>query len=121
MQDIVLLISHFLSMNNIFCSLNYFNFFYSAKRSMEFIATLLSSTTARPVQMPPGLSTLQEELAHICGTLLRLVTHNRSVFGEYYVDILTDHIKTERQKKEREEKKEESSKEDAVASTSSSD
>ncbi|KAG0719969.1 T-complex protein 11-like protein 1 [Chionoecetes opilio] len=51
-----------------------------AKRSMEFITTLLSSTaTARGVQMPPGLSTLQEELAHICGTLLRLVTHNRSV------------------------------------------
>ncbi|XP_063871825.1 T-complex protein 11-like protein 1 [Scylla paramamosain] len=90
-----------------------------SKRSTEFIATLLSSTTARPVQMPPGLSTLQEELAHICGTLLRLVTHNRSVFGEYYVDILTDHIKTERQKKQREEKKEESPEENAIASTSS--
>lgn len=60
---------------------------------MEFIGTLLSSTTARPVQMPPGLSTLQEELAHICGTLLRLVTHNRNVFGEYYADIITNHIK----------------------------
>ena len=88
---------------------------------MEFLATLLGSPTARPVQMPPGLSTLQEELANICGTLLHLVTHNRSVFGEYYVDILTDHIKTERQKKQREERKEESPKENAVASTSSSD
>ncbi|MPC60900.1 T-complex protein 11-like protein 1 [Portunus trituberculatus] len=90
-----------------------------SKRSVEFIATLLGSTTTSPVQIPPGLSTLQEELAHICGTFLRLVAHNRSVFGEYYVDILTDHIKTERQKKQREEKKEESPKENAVACTSS--
>lgn len=71
--------------------------------------------------MPPGLSTLQEELAHICGTLLRLVTHNRSVFGEYYVDILTDHIKTERQRNKRKEEKEEEPSENAVASTDSSD
>lgn len=92
-----------------------------SKRSTEFITTLLSSTTARPVQMPPGLSTLQEELAHICGTLLRLVTHNRSVFGEYYVDILTDHIKTERQRNKRKEEKEEEPSENAVASTDSSD
>lgn len=84
---------------------------------MEFIATLMSSTTARPVQMPPGLSTLQEELAHICGTLLRLVTHNRSVFGEYYVDILTDHIKTERQRKHRTELKDEESSETTTDST----
>ena len=92
----------------------------SAKRSMEFIAILLSSTTASPVQMPPGLSTLQEELAQICGTLLRLVTHNRSVFGEYYVNILTDHIKTERQRKQREEKKKEEQTENAASTTSSS-
>lgn len=86
---------------------------------MEFIATLMSSTTASPVQMPPGLSTLQEELAHICGTLLRLVTHNRSVFGEYYVDILTDHIKTERQRKLRAEAKDEKSSESTLVSTNS--
>ena len=68
-------------------------FVSTVKRAMEFIGTLLSSTTARPVQMPPGLSTMQEELAHICGTLLRLVTHNRNVFGEYYADIIANHIK----------------------------
>ncbi|XP_063608808.1 T-complex protein 11-like protein 1 [Penaeus indicus] len=83
------------------------------KRAMEFIGTLLSSTTARPVQMPPGLSTLQEELANICGTLLRLVTHNRNVFGEYYSDIITNHIKAKKEyvesaddKEQVEEKKE---------------
>lgn len=67
---------------------------------MEFIGTLMSSTTARPVQMPPGLSSLQEELAHICGTLLRLVSHNRSVFGEYYAEILTNHIKASKEEVE---------------------
>lgn len=90
-----------------------------SKRSLEFISTLMISTTASPVQMPPGLSTLQEELAHICGTLLRLITHNRSVFGEYYVDILTDHIKTERQRKKRTESKEEKASESTVVSTNS--
>ncbi|XP_066976771.1 T-complex protein 11-like protein 1 [Macrobrachium rosenbergii] len=64
-----------------------------SKRAMEFVSVIMNSTTARPVQMPPGLSTLQEELAHICGTLIRLVTHNRSVFGEYYADIISNHIK----------------------------
>ncbi|KAB7498564.1 T-complex protein 11-like protein 1 [Armadillidium nasatum] len=62
-------------------------------RANEFIGFLLSSTTARPVQVPPGLSALQEELAHICGTLLRLVSHNRAVFGEYYAEIIQNHIK----------------------------
>ena len=71
----------------------YFSKFFPAKRAHEFIGVLLKSTTARPVQMPPGLSTLQEELAHICGTLLRLVSHNRSVFGEYYANIIIDCIK----------------------------
>lgn len=54
----------------------------------------------------------------MCGTLLRLVTHNRSVFGEYYVDILTDHIKTERQWKHRKELKDEESSETTTDSTS---
>nr|XP_045621956.1 T-complex protein 11-like protein 1 isoform X4 [Procambarus clarkii] len=75
------------------------------KRSMEFIGILMSSTTARPVQIPPGLSILQEELAHICGTLLRLVTHNRSVFGEYYADIIANHMKVHREQLEGEEEK----------------
>ncbi|KAL7644995.1 UNVERIFIED_CONTAM: hypothetical protein RMT77_004819 [Armadillidium vulgare] len=62
-------------------------------RANEFIGNLLSSSTAHPVQVPPGLSALQEELAHICGTLLRLVSHNRAVFGEYYAEIIQNHIK----------------------------
>lgn len=74
-----------------------------SKRAMEFISTIMNSTTAQPVQMPPGLSTLQEELAHICGTLIRLVTHNRSVFGEYYADIITNHIKAAKELSESED------------------
>lgn len=62
-------------------------------RANEFIGMLLNSTVSRQVQVPPGLSALQEELAHICGTLLRLVSHNRAVFGEYYAEIIHNHIK----------------------------
>lgn len=88
---------------------------------MEFIAVLMSSTTARPVQMPPGLSSLQEELAQICGTLLRLVTHNRSVFGEYYAEIITNHIKAHKEYTagDKEEEKEEQAVSGAEADTES--
>ncbi|XP_071533954.1 T-complex protein 11-like protein 1 [Panulirus ornatus] len=88
------------------------------KRAMEFIGALLSSTTARPVQMPPGLSSLQEEIAHICGTLLRLVTHNRSVFGEYYSDIISNHIKATKELEEGAEEKENDEKVVSIVKTS---
>ena len=82
---------------------------------MEFVSIIMNSTTARPVQMPPGLSTLQEELAHICGTLIRLVTHNRSVFGEYYADIITNHIKAAKEHTEDGEESTDKSEENSVS------
>ncbi|XP_071452432.1 T-complex protein 11-like protein 1 isoform X2 [Hetaerina americana] len=59
-------------------------------RVLEFLGQVISSQTAAPVQIPPGLSSLQEEISSIAGTFLRLVSHNRSVFGEYYATIITD-------------------------------
>ncbi|KAG8237361.1 hypothetical protein J437_LFUL017595 [Ladona fulva] len=59
-------------------------------RLLEFLGQVISSTTAAPVQIPPGLSSLQEELSFLAGTFLRLVSHNRAVFGEYYADIITE-------------------------------
>ena len=68
----------------------------TVNRSTEFIGVILTSTTGRAAQVPPGLSTLREELGHICGTLLRLVSHNRAVFGSYYATIITEKLKENR-------------------------
>lgn len=58
-------------------------------RILEFVELAISSATARPTKIPPGLSTLEKELTSITGCFLRLVTHNRAVFSEYYSDIVT--------------------------------
>ena len=54
----------------------------------EFIQQSITSPTAAPLRIPPGLSSLQTELTAITGQFLRLVSHNRAVFGEYYTDII---------------------------------
>ena len=54
----------------------------------EFLSAIISSTTATPMKVPPGLSSTSAELARLGGQLLRLVCHNRAVFGAYYTEIL---------------------------------
>ncbi|KAM7299662.1 T-complex protein 11-like protein 1 [Ixodes scapularis] len=58
-------------------------------RILDFIKLTLSSASVGPTKIPAGLSTLEKELTQIAGTFLRLVTHNRAVFGEVYTDIMT--------------------------------
>ncbi|KAI0209793.1 T-complex protein 11-like protein 1 [Lamellibrachia satsuma] len=58
-------------------------------RLMAFIHSLISQPQSRDVQLPPGFSAVSEELSHICGQFLRLVSHNRAVFGSYYTDIIS--------------------------------
>lgn len=60
------------------------------RRVLEFIEGVCQSQSASPVQIPSGLSVLQEELLSITGQFMRLVNHNRSVFGEYYVEIIRE-------------------------------
>lgn len=59
------------------------------KRIKEFLQETISSVTAAPVRVPAGLSSLQVPLTSLAGQYLRLVTHNRDVFGEFYTDILS--------------------------------
>lgn len=59
-------------------------------RVLDFIKMAISAGSARPTQIPPGLSVLEKELTSITGQFLRLVTHNRAVFGETYGDIVTE-------------------------------
>ena len=40
------------------------------------------------MKVPPGLSSTSAELARVGGQLLRLVSHNRAVFGAHYTEIL---------------------------------
>ena len=61
----------------------------------SFCASLKSySFTFRsaPLQVPPGLTLCQKELAGVAGAFVRLVAYNRSVFGEFYSDILENHV-----------------------------
>ncbi|KAI1303004.1 T-complex protein 11-like protein 1 [Halotydeus destructor] len=58
------------------------------RRVLEFVETVASSNTAAPVQIPAGLSVLQDELSALTGSYMRLVSHNRAVFSEFYADII---------------------------------
>ena len=62
------------------------------RRILEFLERVLSSPTAVPMQIPTGLSAVKEELTQIAGQYVRIVVHNRSVFAEYYADIITELI-----------------------------
>lgn len=59
-------------------------------RVLDFIKVAISVGSARPTQIPPGLSALEKELTSMTGQFLRLVTHNRAVFSEIYGDIVTE-------------------------------
>ncbi|XP_063237869.1 T-complex protein 11-like protein 1 [Bacillus rossius redtenbacheri] len=57
-------------------------------RVREFLHQSITSPTAAPQQVPPGLSSLRPELTATAGQFLHLVSHNRAVFGGYYHDMV---------------------------------
>ncbi|XP_060816832.1 T-complex protein 11-like protein 1 isoform X2 [Bombus pascuorum] len=59
-------------------------------RIRQFLQKIILSQSTAPQQVPPGLSSLQEELTAIVAQFLILISHNRSVFGEYYQEIITN-------------------------------
>jgi hypothetical protein len=38
------------------------------------------------------LTLCQKELAQVAGAFVRLVAYNRSVFGEFYTDLIDNHV-----------------------------
>ncbi|XP_046141868.1 T-complex protein 11-like protein 1 isoform X1 [Osmia bicornis bicornis] len=70
-------------------------------RIRQFLQKIILSQSAAPQHVPPGLSSLQEELTAIAAQFLILISHNRSVFGEYYQEIVTNAL----HKKEMEDNK----------------
>ncbi|KAG8177980.1 hypothetical protein JTE90_019991 [Oedothorax gibbosus] len=56
------------------------------KRVLEFLELALGTTSS--LKIPPGLSSLQNELSVFAGQFLSLIRHNLSVFSEYYNQII---------------------------------
>jgi len=74
---------------------NDYNIFYYENivlglRIRQFLQKIIQSQSTAPQQVPPGLSSLQEELTAIAARFVILVSHNRSVFCEYYQDIVAN-------------------------------
>ncbi|KAJ8315429.1 hypothetical protein KUTeg_007579 [Tegillarca granosa] len=58
------------------------------KRLSDFIKQILSSQHKEPMKVPPGFSVVESELSKLSGQFLRLISHNRAVFGIHYADII---------------------------------
>ena len=72
------------------------------RRILEFCKQAISASRTQPLQMPPGLTLCQKELAQIAGNFVRLVNYNRAVFGEFYTDIIENHVIFKEEAKARE-------------------
>eukprot|EP00095_Tigriopus_kingsejongensis_P012430 maker-scaffold924_size80766-snap-gene-0.15 protein:Tk12430 transcript:maker-scaffold924_size80766-snap-gene-0.15-mRNA-1 annotation:"t-complex protein 11-like protein 1-like" len=62
------------------------------RRIIEFNKQALSASRSAPLQVPPGLTLCQRELGAIAGNFVRLVNYNRAVFGEFYAEIIENHV-----------------------------
>lgn len=61
------------------------------KRIVDFCKQAISGTT-KSLQVPPGLTMCKAELGDIAGGFVRLVNYNKSVFGEFYNEIIENHV-----------------------------
>jgi len=61
------------------------------KRIVEFNKQIISGSVKQGMQIPPGLTLCQRELANIAGQFVRLVNYNKQVFGEHYNNIIENH------------------------------
>lgn len=68
----------------------------SDSRIKQFLHKIIMIKSVTPQQIPPGLSSLQEELAAVAAQFLVLVAHNRNVFDEYYAEIVSTAISKRR-------------------------
>jgi len=62
------------------------------RRLVEFNKQAISGSRTAPLQIPPGLTVCQKELAQIAGGFVRLVSYNRAVFDEFYDEIIANHV-----------------------------
>ena len=64
----------------------------AAQPLREVVDSHLAFFRSAPLQVPPGLTLCQKELAAVAGAFVRLVAYNRSVFGDFYCDIIENHV-----------------------------
>ncbi|CAG5117422.1 unnamed protein product [Candidula unifasciata] len=57
-------------------------------RLMGFLQDGMTGKSVHNLQIPKGCSAVQQELTQILGNFLRLSSHNRSVFGQQYSEII---------------------------------
>jgi len=62
------------------------------KRIVDFNKQIISGTMKNGMQVPPGLSICQKDLADVAGQFVRLVNYNKSVFGEFYNEVIENHV-----------------------------
>lgn len=58
------------------------------KRLTDFVKEILSPRHKEQMKVPPGFSVVESELSNLSGQFLRLISHNRAVFGIQYADII---------------------------------
>ncbi|XP_041352522.1 T-complex protein 11-like protein 1 [Gigantopelta aegis] len=58
-------------------------------RVLSFIKESIISQQVQSLKVPVGFSAVECELTKHLGNFLRLISHNRSVFGAYYADIIS--------------------------------
>ena len=62
---------------------------FTDQRMMAFIKASISTRRMEPLKVPTGFSAVETELSQMLGQFLRLISHNRSVFGPHYSDIIS--------------------------------
>merc|ERR1712018_153874 len=78
------------------------------RRIVDFNKQAIAGSRSAPLQIPPGLTLCQRELAQIAGGFVRLVSYNRAVFGEFYDDLIENHVLCTPEKTEKKEESNES-------------
>lgn len=56
----------------------------------EFLRETINTERPARLQIPPGLTSIQQEITDVARKLLQIVSHNRAVYGEYYIDTLNE-------------------------------
>jgi len=78
------------------------------RRIVDFNKQAIAGSRSAPLQIPPGLTLCQRELAQIAGGFVRLVSYNRAVFGEFYDELIENHVLFSTEKVEKKEESNES-------------
>ena len=78
------------------------------RRIVDFNKQAIAGSRSAPLQIPPGLTLCQKELAQIAGGFVRLVSYNRAVFGEFYDELIENHVLFPKEKVEKKEESNES-------------